>query len=103
MNQQQSNITPSNQTKPPVPMYRVAIVVTLGVLAVVLGILYIQKNKEHTETLEDVAFVTEQKTQLEGELNELIVGYDSLRTENDSMNYKLESEQEKIRKSYLFR
>lgn len=89
---------PPFQPKPQVPMYLIAIVVTLGVLAIVLGILYLQKSKENAETLEDVAFVTEQKSQLEGELNELIEGYDSLRTENDTINQKLESQQDYIRK-----
>ncbi len=84
--------------KPKVPLYLVAIVVTLGVLAVVLGILYVQKSKEHAETVEDVEFVQEQKQQLEVELNELIINYDSLKTENDSINTKLVSEQEKIRR-----
>lgn len=63
-----------------------------------MGILYFQKSKESAEAMEDAAFVREQKFQLEGELNELIIGYDSLKTENDSMNIKLVSEQEKIRR-----
>lgn len=85
-------------TKPKVPMYLVAIVVTLAVLSIVMGILYFQKSQQHAETLEDAAFVKEQKQQLEVELNELIIGYDSLKTENDSINVKLESEQDKIRR-----
>ncbi len=84
--------------KPKVPMYLVAIVITLAVLSVVLGIMFIQKSQQHAETLEDVTFVKEQKQQLEVELNELIIGYDSLKTENDSINVKLISEQDKIRR-----
>lgn len=84
--------------KPKVPMYLIAIVVTLCVLSVVMGIMYYQKSQQHAETLEDAAFVKEQKHQLEVELNGLIIGYDSLKTENDSINLKLASEQDKIRR-----
>lgn len=96
-NSQQRPIVPQ-PPKPKIPMYLIAIVITLSVTAVVLGIMYFQKNQDYAQTLEDVAFVTEQKQQLEGELNELIIGYDSLKTENDSINVKLESEQDKIKR-----
>jgi hypothetical protein len=65
------------------------------VVAIVLGIkLYIdnQKLQDSNEVLET------EKVRLEGELNELIVEYDSLKTENDSINVMLEAEQQKIRR-----
>lgn len=82
-----------------VPMYLIAIVITLGVLSLVLAyILFFQAKPELRRTIEERQYVTQEKNRLEGELEELIVEYDSLRTENDSINIKLESEQEKIRK-----
>jgi hypothetical protein len=80
------------------PMYLIAILVTLGVLSVVLTIVLVGKTQELNQTLEDKVYVEEQKVALEGELNELIVGYDSLKTENDSINDRLAVEQDKIRR-----
>lgn len=83
--------------KPKVPMYMVAIVITLSVLAIVLGIVLYQNNQTLLQSEEDKVYIEQQKVEMEGELNELIVGYDSLRTENDSINDRLAIEQEKIR------
>lgn len=100
--QMESTKNPKNHfytpARPKVPMYLIFIVITLGVIASLLGILLIRYNQDLNEANEDIAFVEEQKTQLETELNELIIGYDSLRTENDSINQQLESEQDKIRR-----
>lgn len=88
----------SYNTKPKVPMPIIAIIITLGVLAAVLLVIFIRNSKQLTEARESIVFVEEQKTQLETELNELIIGYDSLKTESDSINMQLVSEQEKIRR-----
>ncbi len=98
---------PTNIQKPPVsnqpekqsvPTYLVAIVITLAVAAVVLGILLYREAHRKQVIYEEKQFVEEQKQNLEGELNNLIMGYDSLKTENDSINGKLEIQQEHIRK-----
>lgn len=93
-----SNQNYSYNTKPKVPMPIIAIIITLGVLAAVLLVIFIRNSKQLTEARESIVFVEEQKTQLETELNELIIGYDSLKTESDSINLQLVSEQEKIRR-----
>lgn len=98
---------PTNNQRPPVsnqpetqkvPTYLIAIIVTLSVAAVVLGILLYRESSKKTEVYEEKLFVEEQKQNLEGELNKLIVGYDSLKTNNDSINEKLDFEQQRIRK-----
>lgn len=91
--------TTSYQTpQPKTPMYLIAIIVTLSVVAIVLGIMLLKESKQSTSYYEEKVFVEEQKSVLEGELNGLIVEYDSLKTENDSINEMLEGEKAKIRK-----
>lgn len=95
------NQKPQYEYKAPkakVPMYLIFLLVTLSVIVIILGIFFYQKNSELSKAKDDVSFIEEQKRSLEGELNQLIVGYDSLKTENDSINLKLEGEQDKIKK-----
>ncbi len=99
-------MTPSNQqtpiygspNKPKLSMPVIFILITLTVLTTVLLVMFIKNSKELTTTEEARAYVEEQKIQLESELNELIIGYDSLKTESDSINLQLAGEQEKIRR-----
>lgn len=90
--------SPYSKPQQKVPMFLVVILITLSVLAIVLGIVLYQKSQALTLSEEDRAFVEEQRSSLEGELTELIVGYDSLKTENDSINERLVIEQDKIRR-----
>ncbi|MBN2486420.1 MAG: hypothetical protein JXB34_10645 [Bacteroidales bacterium] len=84
--------------RPKVPMYLIAVVVTLSVIAAILGIFLIKELKQSNTFYEEKIYVEEQKSMLETELNGLIVEYDSLKTENDSINKMLEGEQAKIKK-----
>ncbi|MBN1115712.1 MAG: hypothetical protein JXA77_00785 [Bacteroidales bacterium] len=84
--------------KPKVSMPLVFVIITLSVIATTLGILYFRSINQLGDTKEEVLFVEEQKQKLEGELNNLIFAYDSLKTENDSINTKLAGEQQKIKK-----
>lgn len=88
----------AQKPKPQLSMPILALLITLSVLTIVLAIAYFTSRGNLTETREEVKFVEEQKNTLEGELNELIYTYDSLKTNNDSVNLKLASEQEKIKK-----
>lgn len=90
--------SPYSKPQQKVPMFLVVILITLSVLAIVLGIVLYQKSQALTLSEEDRAFVEEQRSSLEGELTELIVGYNSLKTENDSINERLVIEQDKIRR-----
>jgi hypothetical protein len=94
----QSTLPNFGAPKQKVPMYLVFIVITLSVLAIVLTVLLMQKSKQSNVYYEEKVYVDEQKKQLEGELNNLIVEYDSLKTDNDSMNTQLEKQQQNIRK-----
>ena len=72
-----------------------AIIIVLLVtgLAVIVYLYYDQKDK--MEEMEVV--LTEEKDSLANELQDLIFNYDTLKTSNDSLNQKLEEEQNKIR------
>ncbi len=94
---QQANI-PSVPPKKNIPMYLIAIVVTLAVLTIALGVKLYLDNQTLNEKEEAIKLVEKQKIGLEVELNELIIGYDSLKTDNDSINQELEVEQNKIRR-----
>lgn len=76
------------------PMILVAVVITLSVIAILLALkLYIDTRKNN----ENMQFVEAEKSKLEGELKYLIVEYDSLKMQSDSLAGQLEAEQDKIR------
>jgi hypothetical protein len=60
-------------------------------------------SKERKKTNEANILLKEEKVELESKLNALIVEYDSIMTENDSVNALLASEQEKIRNLLKYR
>ena len=70
----------------------VTIVILISGLAIIVYLYYNQKDK--MEEMEIV--LTEEKDSLANELQNLIFNYDTLKTSNDSLNRKLEEEQNKI-------
>lgn len=80
--------------KKKVPMYLIAAIITLSVVAILLAIKLYTDTRANKENLQ---FVESEKQKLEGELNELIVEYDSLKVGNDSLASQLSAEQDKIR------
>ena len=77
-----------------VPMYLIAIVITLAVVAILLAITLYTSNRKNTENR---ILIENEKHKLEGELNDLIVEYDSLKMQTDSLTDQLGAEQDKIR------
>ncbi len=78
-----------------VPLFVVFILVTLIVIAAALSVKLYQQLKASKQMN---VMLDDDKKKLEGELNNMIVEYDSLKTQNDTINLKLEAEQDKIRK-----
>lgn len=80
--------------------YLIILIVVLGVAFIVLGYLWYTQKQESDKIIAQLeeysSFITEQKDSLESELQGIIVQYDSLMTENDTMNMKLSAQQEKI-------
>jgi len=75
------------------PVFLIILVIALVCAVGYLGYTY---HELKVESEEEKAELTRQKDKLETELVEIIGEYDSLKSENDTMNIKLEAEQERI-------
>lgn len=74
------------------------LMIVIGLLTVVitvLGIMLYQNSQKYTE---EKQLIIEEKMDLERQLNEMIIEYDGLKTENDSINSLLSTEQNKIQR-----
>jgi hypothetical protein len=95
-----SNITDNKSYTDDKPKKRstTLLMVIIGLLTVaitVLGIVLYQNSQKFNE---EKQLITEEKMDLERQLNEMIIEYDDLKTENDSINSLLVTEQNKIRR-----
>jgi len=89
-----NNIIPSVQgTKKSSPIGLIAISIILAGTLVFLVFMYFdQKNK----MVEMETILTQEKDSLANELRLMVIGYDTLKTNNDSLNAGLEKERERI-------
>jgi len=89
-----NNITPSEEeTKKNVPIKIIATTIILAAVLIFLVIMYFdQKHK----MIEMEIVLTEEKDSLANELRNMIVAYDTLKTNNDSLNAGLEKERLRI-------
>jgi hypothetical protein len=85
------------------PLILLILVVVLVIINGILGYKLYVDSKERKKTNEANILLKEEKVELESKLNALIVEYDSIMTENDSVNALLASEQEKIRNLLKYR
>lgn len=80
--------------------YLVTLLVVLAIALIVIGYLFYTQKKESEMVIakleEYSGLIEAQKDTLESELRGIIVQYDSLMTENDTMNLKLAMQQNKI-------
>jgi myosin heavy subunit len=88
------------QNQPPrkskgLTIFLVVVILVLTAMAVVLYFNYTNLQKQYSK---DTIEYNEIKESLAGELTGMINKYDSLKTDNDSMNIKLEEQQDKIKK-----
>jgi hypothetical protein len=70
------------------------IVIILAVLLVVLVVLYFYQNREHRQIVTEI---NRQKDAIQLELTQIVAGYDSLKTENDTLNEELFGAQTKVK------
>jgi FtsZ-binding cell division protein ZapB len=70
------------------------IVAVLSVILVTLGVLYFIQNREHQGIVREL---NTEKDAIQNELNTLMVSYDSLETENDTINEQLFVAQTKVK------
>jgi len=102
MNFKQSIMEPStNSYQTPekkTPVVLVLLVILLAVAVAVLGYKYYTETQRLKETSAEKEILQDVKSDLEKQLRDMVVEYDSLKTENDSMNTLLVGEQDKIKK-----
>ncbi len=82
------------ENKPSVVL--VVIVILLAIATIVLGYKYYKESQQLVQTSEEKEILEDVKSDLEKQLRTMIVEYDSLKTNNDSVNDLLVQEQEKI-------
>jgi hypothetical protein len=70
------------------------IVIVLAVVLVAVGVLFYLQNKEHQVIVNEL---NAEKDSIQMELSGLVVGYDSLQTENDTINEQLFVAQAKVK------
>src|SRR5690606_33032983 len=70
------------------------IVIVLAVILVAVGVLYFLQNREHQGIVSEL---NAEKDSLRLELSSLVVSYDSLQTENDTINEQLFVAQTKVK------
>jgi len=70
------------------------IVIVLAVILVVLGVLFFMQNREHRSILNEL---NTEKDSIQLELNQLVESYDSIETENDTINEQLFVAQTKVK------
>ncbi len=80
------------------PVVLVIIVIILAIAVAVLGYKYYSESQKLEDTTVEKEILEDVKSDLEKQLRDMIVEYDSLKTESDSINTLLTKEQEKIRR-----
>lgn len=75
----------------------IVLVILLSVAVIFLGYKYFTKSNQLGQTSEEKAILEDVKSDLEKQLRDMIVEYDSLKTTNDSVNGLLDTEQDKIK------
>ncbi len=83
------------KSKKPIPVLWIILVI---ILAGSIGYLWYTYSDLKQQSSEEKAELERQKVQLEDELMDIYGQYDSLKTENDTMNLKLQEEQARIDK-----
>jgi len=86
--------TPEKKT----PVVLILLVIILAIAVAVLGYKYYTESQRLKETTAEQEILQDVKSDLEKQLRDMVVEYDSLKTENDSINTLLVGEQEKIQK-----
>lgn len=91
--EEERTYVPKQEKKPPYILIILIIILVGG-----LGIISSQYLRLKKTSQEREMFLEEEKTDLTNQLNNMYTQYDSLKTENDTINLKLEAEQAKIQR-----
>ncbi|MBN1989609.1 MAG: hypothetical protein JW783_09460 [Bacteroidales bacterium] len=74
-----------------------ALIIVLGIIVVALGYLFYAQQEESKEIQSQL---NAEKDSISNNLKNIMVGYDSLQINNDSLNTKLLAEQERVKQMY---
>lgn len=83
------------EKKPSVAL--IVLVIVLAIAVIILGYKYYNETRRLGQTTEEKAILQDVKSDLEKQLRDMIVEYDSLKTNNDSVNGLLVVQQDKIK------
>lgn len=86
----------SRETKKPGATYTIVLVLLIAFL-LVIGYMYVDQRQKTKKVVAELNSVSSEKTKVRNELNELLIEYEDLQTDNDSLNQQLNVEQEKIK------
>lgn len=82
--------------------YLTVLLIVLSVALVIILYLFYTQKKESELTISQLeeykTIITEKKDSLESQLQSIVVKYDSLMTDNDTLNFQLTEQQDKIKK-----
>lgn len=74
------------------------IIAILSVLLVAVSMLYVFELKKNKQLVVEVTQTNEEKDKLTGEFSNLLMQYEDLETNNDSLNLQIQNQQEKIKR-----
>lgn len=75
----------------------IVLVIVLSIAVIILGYKYYTESKHLGQTTEEKVILEDVKSDLEKQLRDMIVEYDSLKTNNDSVNSLIVVQQDKIK------
>jgi hypothetical protein len=75
----------------------IVLVIVLSIAVIILGYKYYTESKHLGQTTEEKVILEDVKSDLEKQLRDMIVEYDSLKTNNDSVNGLIVVQQDKIK------
>jgi hypothetical protein len=75
----------------------IVLVIVLSIAVIILGYKYYTESKNLGQTTEEKVILEDVKSDLEKQLRDMIVEYDSLKTNNDSVNSLIVVQQDKIK------
>ncbi len=86
------NTTPAPNRKP-----TIILTVLVVILAISLGLLYLQYNKKKSDDAIVQEALKEEKNSLTNELRDMMSEYEGLKSDNDSLNRKIDKQQDRIK------
>jgi hypothetical protein len=87
---------PEPGTKKSAPVGLIAVSIILGAALIFLVFMYFEKNKMVEKMVEMEIVLTQEKDSLANELRLMVVAYDTLKTNNDSLNSVMQKEKKRI-------